>query len=111
MKTTVIVVAALLAASFCSAQGLPSAPSGAVDLHLDMAAEHMRKDAWCRETSIYWALGAGSLTAFAADRSVPKYDQKLALGLGLITAAGFATFQIVGARHGRKASRHIAGSK
>jgi hypothetical protein len=71
----------------------------------------MRRDAWCRETSIYWLLAGGIFTTLAADRSAPQYDQKLAVGLGLVTVSGFATFQIVGARHGRKASKHIAGSK
>lgn len=100
--------AALLTASACFAQDeLPVAPVEAIDLRLDMASEQMRKAAWSRETSIYWALGTGLFTMLAADQSAPAYDHNLAVGLGSLCIGGFAVLQIKGARHDRKASRYL----
>jgi hypothetical protein len=106
-----VTVTLLLALSLtCHAQEQPPLmpsvvpPMDPVNLRLNMAADQMGKAAWSRNTSGWVLLFGGLFTAIASDRS-GKYDERLPIGLGAITAAGFVTLTIKGSKHDRRASK------
>lgn len=100
-------LALCLSFSSLCAQDLMSVPMDSITHRLNIASVEMRKAAWSRNTSIWWAVGGSLFTAMAMDKSAKAYDANLALGLGAFTAAGFVTFQLKGAKHDKRASRYL----
>lgn len=84
-----------------------SVPPDTISTRLNLASEHMRKAAFDRNTSMWWALFGGAFTALAMDRSHKAYQPNVAFGLGAVTCAGFFSFQLAGAVHDRKAARAL----
>jgi hypothetical protein len=103
MKYTLALCASLLVAS-CFAQDLMSVPGDSVTVRLNLASTELKKAAWNRNTSIWFAAIGGIFTGLAMDKSAKAYQPDLAFGLGAVTAACFFTFQLNGARHDKRAA-------
>lgn len=80
-------------------------PDTTLGMRIDLAGVQMGKAAWCRNTSIWWGLFGAAFTGLAMDKSAAVYDERLAMGLGALSAMGFAGFQLSGAIHDRRAAR------
>jgi hypothetical protein len=112
MKRIVTAVAIALALH-CGAQTpgeLPPVPAGSptVDLHLDMAGDHLVKAGRARNTSMWFlVLGAAMAAANEAQREGNKYEEGITWGLAGIGAAGFVTFQLVSSDHEKKAGKAL----
>ena len=110
MKHTVIVL--FLALSFAAKgqqMGIMAVSADTLALRMNIASDHMRKAAFDRNTSMWWALFGGAFTALAMDRSQKAYQPDLAFGIGAATCAGFFSFQLAGAVQDRKAARALHG--
>ena len=108
MKTTALVLfLAMSVAAKGQQMGIMSVPADTVVVRMNIASEHMRKAAWSRNSSMWWALFGGAFTALAMDRSHKAYQPDLAFGLGAVTCAGFFSFQLAGACQDRKAARAL----
>lgn len=110
MKLSVLAVSAFLAIA-AKGQGprLITVPADTLTVRMQLASMQLGKAAFCRNTSLWWGLFGSAFTALAMDRSVKVYDERLAIGLGTVTAAGFFSFQLAGAIHDRRASKALIG--
>lgn len=107
MKHTALVL--FLALSFAAKGQQPGIMSVRLDTvpEMKIASDHLRKAAFDRNTSLWWALFGGTFTALAMDRSAKVYQPGLAVGIGAITCAGFFSFQLAGSEQDRKAARAL----
>lgn len=85
-------------------QGIMEVPSDSLTARINLASTEMKKAAWNRNTSIWFAIVGSAFTGLAMDKSAKAYQPDLAFGLGAVTAACFVTFQLNGARHDKRAA-------
>lgn len=102
MKHTTTLVLALLISLSAMAQ---RADVDTTTININTASMQLTKTANLQEASIWWGVIGSAFTILASDQSAKVYDHNLAVGLGIATVGGFATLQILGANHTRKAAR------
>jgi dipeptide/tripeptide permease len=108
MKHTALVLFLVLSFAAKGQQmGIMAVPDDTLATRMNIAGEHMRKAAFDRNTSLWWALFGGAFTALAMDRSQKAYQPNLAFGIGAVTCVGFFSFQLAGAVQDRKAARAL----
>lgn len=109
MKRTIVACSLALLGLGAMCQDLPEVPRDSLEWRLQMAGEQSIKASRSRDTSLAFLLVGGVITTLAADKSANVYNANVPIGMGILTAAGFFTFQYKAIRHERNQGRYLLG--